>query len=320
MKYDRILIDVSNMYYRAFSVSQNLTSEVDGELMSTGGIYTVLKMFKRIRETYLAENGRIFYLFDNATSSDQRRKEIDPEYKANRAKQDPVFYRGLDYLYLVLQVLNDGDRLIRRPGSEADDLVYPVLKSFGDKGYNVLLISNDLDWSRSMSEKVHWMIRDHVTKKDVIYTQETYKEKFGFVPSNDTVCLFKAIKGDDSDNIPVGVKNLKTETVLDIIRQAQSVENLYIHLAELDLSDKWKQAFEENKGRVLLNYQLVSFQELTVSETREFTEVTVFNKKVLGMLYRTLKFNAEKLDSRFVPKVEEVKTEDFFGAEKFPRA
>jgi len=320
MKYDRILIDVSNMYYRAFSVSQNLTAEVDGELMSTGGIYTVLKMFKRIRETYLAENGRIFYLFDNATSSDQRRKEIDPEYKANRAKQDPVFYRGLDYLYLVLQVLNDGDRLIRRPGSEADDLVYPVLKSFGDKGYNVLLISNDLDWSRSMSEKVHWMIRDHATKKDVIYTRETYKEKFGFVPSNDTVCLFKAIKGDDSDNIPVGVKNLKTETVLGIIRQAQSVENLYIHLAELDLSDKWKQAFEENKGRVLLNYQLVSFQELTVSETREFTEVTVFNKKVLGMLYRTLKFNAEKLDSRFVPKVEEVKTEDFFGAEKFPRA
>lgn len=320
MKYDRILIDVSNMYYRAFSVSQNLTAEVDGELMSTGGIYTVLKMFKRIREAYLAENGRIFYLFDNATSSDQRRKEIDPEYKANRAKQDPVFYRGLDYLYLVLQVLNDGDRLIRRPGSEADDLVYPVLKSFGDKGYNVLLISNDLDWSRSMSEKVHWMIRDHATKKDVIYTQETYKEKFGFVPSNDTVCLFKAIKGDDSDNIPVGVKNLKTETVLDIIRQAQSVENLYIHLAELDLSDKWKQAFEENKGRVLLNYQLVSFQELTVSETREFTEITAFNKKVLGMLYRTLKFNAEKLDSRFVPRVEEVKTEDFFGAEKFPRA
>ena len=108
--------------------------------------------------------------------------------------------------------------------------------------------------------------------------------------------------------------------MLDIIRQAGSVEGLYVHLKELELSDKWKQAFEENKGRVLLNYQLVSFQQLTVSETRDFTEVTTFNKKVLGMLYRSLKFNAEKLDPRFIKTPEEVKTDDFFGAEQFPRA
>ena len=60
---------------------------------------------------------------------------------------------------------------------ENSKVLFPVLKSFGDKGYNVLLISNDLDWSRSMSPTVHWMIRDYATKKDVIYTQETYKEK-----------------------------------------------------------------------------------------------------------------------------------------------
>ena len=320
LKYDRILMDVSNMYYRAFCTSQNLTAEVDGEVMVTGGIYTVLKMFFRIRDTYLKEGGRIYYLFDNATSSDTRRKEIDPCYKANRKKQDPVFYRGLDYLYLVLQVLNTGDRLIRRPGSEADDLAQPVIASFKDKPYDILLISNDLDWSRLIKDNAHWMIRDSATKKDLIFTKETFKEKYGFEPSLESVCLYKAIRGDASDNIPVGVKGLKEETVLDIIQQAGSVENLFIRLKSLNLSDKWKKDFLDNRERVLLNYQLVSFQNLSISETRDFTEVTSFNKEALGLLYRTLKFNPAKLDKRFIQDEKPVKTEDFFGAEQLPRA
>ena len=320
MKYDRILIDVSNMYYRAFCANQNLTAEVDGELMVTGGIYTVLKMFHKIRETYLADGGKIYYLFDNASSSEARRKEIDPDYKVNRKKQDPVFYRGLDYLYLVLQVLNDGDRLIRRPGSEADDLVSPVLRSFTDPLYKILLVSNDLDWSRSIKELTHWMVRDYSTKQDVIYTPITFKEKYGFEPSLEAVCLYKAIRGDASDNIPVGVKGLREETVLSLIKQAGSVENLFVHLDSLDLSDKWKHAFEENKGRVLINHSLVSFQDLSIEETRAFTEITAFNKKALGLLYRALEFNAPKLDKRFLEDEKPVTTEDFFGAEQFPRA
>lgn len=320
MKYDRILIDVSNVYYRAFSVSKNLSAEVDGEMLSTGGIFTSIKILTKIRSTLLEEKGKVYYLFDNATSSDNRRKEIDPEYKANRSKQDPVFYRGLDYLYMVLEVLNDGDRIIRRPGSEADDLVQPILKSFGEKDYKVLLVSNDMDWSRSIKSNTHWMVRDSETKKDIIYTLESYKEKYGFTPSYESVCLYKAIKGDESDNIPIGVKNIKTETVLDIIKQVGSVENLYTHINEINLSEKWKQAFEENKGRVLLNYSLVSFQDLSISETREFTEITKFNKDVLSMLYRTLKFNVSKLDTRLVEVEKEIETDDFFGAEKFPRA
>lgn len=319
-KYNRILIDVSNMYYRAFSVSRNMTTEVDGEVMATGGIYVLLRMIQSIRRNLLAEGGRIFYLFDNVTSGNQRRKEIDPDYKANRAKQDPVFTRGLDYLYLVLEVFNEGDRLIRRPGSEADDLVSPVLRSFGNKGYSVLLISNDLDWSRSITDKVHWMVRDFVEKKDVIYTPELFKEKYGFAPSLEAVCLYKAIKGDPSDNIPVGVKNLKTETVLEIIGKVGTLRNLYLQLSTLGLSEKWQQAFIDNKDRILLNYQLVSFQDISIEETRAFTEVTSFNKEVLKVLYRTLKFNVEKLDPRLVEQPVELQTEDFFGPEQFPRA
>lgn len=320
MKYDRILIDVSNLYFRAYCVSKNLVADVEGEPLSTGGIYTVIRMLNRIREIYLSEGGRIFYLFDNATSSEQRRKNIDPMYKVNRAKQDPIFYRGLDYLYMVLQVFQDNDRLIRRPGSEADDLVSPVLKSFQGKDYKILLISNDRDWSRSLSENVHWMVRDFSTKKDIIYTVDSYKENFGFVPTLESVCLFKAIKGDSSDNIPVGVKNMPTNLVLELISKVTSIEDLYLNLDKLELSDKWKSAFLENKGRVLLNYQLVSFQDLTVSETREFTEISKYNKTALGMLYRALKFVPEKLDNRFKNTENEPAVDDFFDAEKFPRA
>ncbi|MGL5913573.1 MAG: hypothetical protein ACRCZB_05355 [Bacteroidales bacterium] len=318
MKYDRILIDVSNLYYRAYKTSSNLTAEVDGELLVTGGIYTVITMIKKIRREYLSEGGRIFYLFDNASSNCRRRKEADPDYKAHRIAQDPVFYRGLDYLYLVLQVLNDNDRIIRRPLSEADDLVRPVITSFGSKDYKVLLISTDLDWARSITDSVHWLVNEG--KTSTIYTKELFKNKYGFTPTVESVCFYKSIRGDSSDNIPVGVKNVREEMLLDLITRAETLDNFYFNIKNWGLTDKWENDFLLNKGRVFINYSLVQFQNLTVDETREYTEITKFNSSVLGVLFRALKFNASKLDDRLRLEEKEVLTEDFFSEERLPRA
>jgi len=319
MNYQRILIDTSNLYFRSYYASQQAVATVEGKQMATGGILTALKMIQRIERNYLAPEGRIYFLFDNALSGENRRKDIDPGYKVNRKKKVPQFYRGLDYLQLVLRHYCTGYRIVRRQASEADDLVAPILESFGDNAYSVLLISNDMDWSRAISDNVHWMIRKD--GHDIIFTKQKFFEEYGFYPGVDEVCLYKAIRGDVSDNVPVGIPNIPESVVLDIVNRAKSVKNLFICLNELDIPLQWKEEVRKNKGRIGLNYQLVSYQPVSVASCRECTTISEFNKNMLGMFYKLLNFEPEKVDIRFRNSEESVNDDDFFKEfEVYPRA
>jgi 5'-3' exonuclease len=318
-KYQRILIDISNLYFRAFSTSQHLVADVEGKRMVTGGIFTSIKMIQRIEREYLDTDGRMYFLFDNASSGEDRRKEIDPDYKINRKKREPQFYRGLDYLQLVLLHYQTGYRVVRRPSSEADDLVAPILESFGDKKYSILLVSNDMDWCRSINDHTHWMIRkDH---HDVIFTKEKYFEEYGFYPGLSEICLYKAIRGDVGDNIPPGVKNIPESILLGIIHQIKSVSNMFLYLSDLNISPQWKEAIKQNRGRIQLNFMLVDYQPLSIEACRECATITAFNKEMLAMFYRMLNFKPEGIDERLRKQEIPIKEEDFFKEfEVYPRA
>ena len=319
IKYQRILIDCSNIYFRAFSTSQHLIADVEGKRMVTGGIFTSLKMIQRVEREYLAEDGRLYFLFDNASSGEDIRKEIDPDYKINRKKRDPQFYRGLDYLQLVLMHYQTGYRIVRRPTSEADDLIAPIIESFGNNKYSILLISNDMDWSRAISDSAHWLIRkDH---KDIIFTKDKFYEEYGFYPGLNEVNLYKAIRGDISDNIPSGVKGIPETIVLSIIKQVKSVSNMFLFLDELDIPIHWKEIIRQNRGRIQLNLMLVDYQPLSIADCRENTFVTEFNKEMLSMFYKMLNFKPESIDERLRKDEIPLEEEDFFKEfEIYPRA
>jgi len=79
---------------------------------------------------------------------------------------------------------------------EADDLVKPVLQH-RLKGKSVLLVSTDLDWAKEISEKVHW----YKSWNEVI-SPEQLSEKLDFHVTEASLVAYKAIYGDNSDNIP----------------------------------------------------------------------------------------------------------------------
>jgi len=309
-KYPRILIDVSGMYFRAYMTSQHLVSDVEGKRMVTGGIFTSIKMIQRIEREYLDVDGRIYFLFDNALSGEDRRKDIDPGYKINRRKRDPQFYRGLDYLQLVLLHYATGYRIVRCPSLEADDLVAPILESFKDNNYSTLLVSNDMDWSRAINDSTHWMTRKN--SQDIIYTKQKFYEDYGFYPGLNEVCLYKAIRGDVSDNIPAGIKNIPENIVLDVINQAKSVDNMFLYFNDLNIPSQWKDEIRQNKGRIYLNLRLVNYQPLSVATCREHTTISEFNESMLNMFYRILNFKPEVIDERLRGSDTPIKEEDFF--------
>jgi 5'-3' exonuclease len=287
--------------------------------MATGGVFASIKMIQRIENNYLSENGRVYFLFDNSSSGELRRKDIDPDYKINRKKQDQQFYRGLDYLQLVLRNYKNGYRIIQRPESEADDLIFPVLKSFEGHGHNVLLVSCDMDWARAIGERVYWMV--HLDGKDIIYDKDLFYNKFGFYPGYDEICLYKSIRGDESDNIIPGVRGMPESVILTIIHQAGSVRNMFLRLNEIEIEAGWKQEIRKNRGRVQINLSLVECQPLTESDTREYTVITEFNRKMLLMYYRILGFDFCQVDPRLSKDNTPLKDEDFFNSfDSYPRA
>jgi putative DNA-directed DNA polymerase len=320
MKYTRILIDVANFYYRAFFSSENTVITVEGKQMATGGVLMFIKLLQHIEKEYLEEHGRIYFLFDNPSSAEIRRKDIDPDYKINRKRRNVQFYRGLDYLQLILSNYKDGYRIIQRPESEADDLVFPILKSFKDKNHSVLLVSNDMDWSRSMTANVHWLV--HTKNKDIIYDSALFYERYGFTPGYEEVCLYKALKGDESDNIVPGVAAIPEKVVLSIINQVKSMQNMFIRLRDIQVEERWKSLILQNKGRIQINFRLVKAQDLTVRDVRAYTSITSFNKQGLLMYYRILQLDIAKIDPRLCNEnIVSIADEGFFNSfDTYPRA
>jgi 5'-3' exonuclease len=310
---------MAGLYYRAFFTSQHITADVDGKFMITGGILTSLKMIQRIESSYLTESGRLYFLFDNPASGETRRKDIDPDYKINRKKQTPQFFRGLDYLQLVLRNYKAGYRVIQRPETEADDFVYPVLKSFEGHNHFVLLVSNDMDWGRAISDTVHWMV--HLNGKDIIYDKDLFYNKYGFNPGHNEICLYKALRGDESDNIPAGVKGIPENAVLTVINHARSVQNMFLKLDGLPIDEQWKKAIRQNRGRIQINRTLVDYLPLSDADVREYTVISEFNEAVLSMYYRVFGFDAAQIDPRFNKEDAPVRDEDFFNTfDSYPRA
>jgi 5'-3' exonuclease len=278
--------------------------------MPTNGVFVSIKMIQKLVNTYLARNGILYFLFDNASSGEIWRKNLDPDYKANRRRQDPGFYRGLDFLQILFIHYENGWRVVQCPAYEADDLVAPVLAGIPE-GDRVGVVSNDLDWARAISEDVAW-IRAGRKEGEYVYDEiggEIFKELYGFFPSLKNICLYKSLRGDRIDNISAGVERISNKTVLSILNQVKTVDELFENLEHLDLPTQAKSSIAASKERILLNYTLVDYRPIPIQACKDVTVISRFNPRVLKMLYSTLKFDIEKIDIRLAKFYKQEKAE-----------
>ena len=322
MKYDNILIDTSNFYMRAYAVNQDLTAELeDGTKIITGGIYTALKMVASVENKFLKPDGKVYFLFDNCYSGDNRRKLIDPEYKSNRTKKDDGFYRSIDIFQTLLLNYKDNFRCVKCEGYEADDLVESLVKTFPEDE-ETLLVSNDMDWFRSITAYCHvakYEMRDYVVYKPVDFT-----DKFGFEPSVKNIVLYKAFRGDTSDNIPAGVPGIREKDLTRLILDYDSMTDLLSKITGNQyISPGLKQKILSNSSRLMLNEKLVSFQVMGEQQILDSIYRCKFNAKILHSLYKSLNFQISKIDPRvakFFSKDETpVSNSNFFKFDKATR-
>ncbi len=313
IKYSKIIIDGNNLYHKNWHTQKYLTTKLeDGTELITGGIYGFLQSLKKLERELLSPNGEIYILFDNHTSKDDIRKLIDPDYKANRDKRDPTFVKGLELLQLILLANKDNHFVVYRSNYEADDLVFPLLRSFTSTDRSVL-ISEDMDWSRSLADNVHWK------NKKGVYNLESFEDFYGFVPGP-KVTLYKAIRGDTSDNIPPSIPGIRKPVLLRLIEDFDNADDLAKNYRDVPyLGDIWKKKIEENRGRLRLNYQLVDFLPIADDEFDQYLYPCKLQPNTLRVLYKALGFKLStdvRLQKAFPEKVT---NEDFFSFSQIKR-
>jgi len=261
MKYDNLIIDCNNLFWR--SVVQFVKKYTEDATPSDKDFYSVaiehtLTKINELRKQFGNKDHQVYIIHDNPFSKINERQIISPEYKHARKNKDipQIFYKTLEKLLELLRVYDNNIYLITLEGCEADDLVPSVLENV--KG-NSILISADMDWARSISKTIHWF--NFMT----VHTIESFTKTYGFSPSENGVILYKTIHGDTSDNIENAVPYLPKEILLYIVNTYKDLQHLFSKLWQDDNIPKaWKIKIKDNEIQLKINYQLVNFIEIDV--------------------------------------------------------
>ena len=182
--------------------------------------------------------------------------------------------------------------VVKIPGYEADDLVKPLLEEVEDEYEQVLLVSKDLDWARgfSLAKNVYWL------NGDKVYDPDLFEEEYGFFPTCESLTLYKAFRGDDSDHIPKGVPGIREKVLVKLVEEFDSVDEIISKIEKISyLGENWKNKIIENKNRIKLNYRLVDYLPLKRETVQEYAISCEYNPKVLRNLYHSLGFKISRL-------------------------
>ena len=237
------LVDVSSMYFRAFYAIRPLSNEAG---MPTNALYGFLsmttKLLKQVKPDYLA------FCFDNKEPS--FRKEIYPEYKANRSEMPEDLVPQVPYVRKISEVL--GIPVFNQIGYEADDLIGSLTHFGRENDLDVRIVSGDKDFAQLIGPYVSM----HDTMKDIQYDVQGVVDKWGVSPEQ--FIDYLALVGDASDNIP-GVKGIGPKGAQKLLAQYKTLQGIYDSIDEVKPPGT-KKKLEESKEMAFLSQKLVTIE------------------------------------------------------------
>ena len=212
--------------------------------------YDYIRTIESLAKSYKA--GTIIVCADGGSSY---RKEIYPEYKANRkeryaeqteqeAKEFEMFMAEFqDTLTLIKQKYP----VFHFRGVEADDIAAYITLNFDFD--DCWLVSSDKDWDLLINDKVSRF--STVTRKET--TVHNWDEHYDF--EIEDYITFKCLTGDKGDNVP-GVPGVGPKRAVQLMEQYGSVFDIY-DACPLDGKYKYIQALNENAEQLLQNVELM---------------------------------------------------------------
>jgi DNA polymerase-1 len=276
-----LLVDAYGLIYRAFHALPPLANS-RGQL--TNAAYGFTSILLRTMADLDPE--RAIVAFDAPGTT--YRHERFPAYKAQRPSMPDELRSQVPIVRDLVAAL--GLPLLEATGYEADDVIGTIATAAERDGWEVHIVSGDLDMLQLVTKKVHLM---HTAKggADAIveYDPERVFARYGLTPEQ--MVDFKSLKGDSSDNIP-GVPGVGEKTASKLIASFGSLEQLYARLDEVE-PVRIRESLAANRDAAFAGQGLMTIDRdapLTLPATGG--EIGVYDREAALALFRDLEFRA----------------------------
>lgn len=282
-----VVIDGNSILNRAFYgiMSSKMLQTADGTY--TNAVYGFLAILFKLMEDVNPEYLVVAFDVKHPT----KRHELYKDYKGTRKGMPDELASQMPIIKNVLQAMNI--KVIELPGYEADDILGTLAKSSEKKGVEVTLLTGDRDSFQLASDNITIRIPRTKAGKTEIENFDRNKilEVYGIEPKQ--LIEVKGLMGDASDNIP-GVPGVGEKTALNLIKQFESIDNIYQKLenGEDVAKGKLKENLINNKDLAILSRELGRI-DTDAPIDRELLDFKVqeWDRKRVLEIFKELRFN-----------------------------
>ncbi len=245
-----VVIDAFSLIHRAYHAMPGFVTKT-GE--PSGAVYGFCSMFLKMVEEFSPES--VVACFDIKERT--FRHELYAEYQAQRESKPDDFYSQVEEVKAFLELL--GVKIISFSGYDADDAIGSVAaKLLKDKNNEVVILSGDNDMLQLVKDRVKvFFLRKGITDT-VVYDTEAVVKKYGFQP--ELLPDFKALAGDQSDNIP-GVAGIGPKTATSLIQEHGGLESIFKAANTGKLKESLAKKLQENKNKAFLFRDLATIRK-----------------------------------------------------------
>ena len=213
------------------------------------------------------------------------RRDISPEYKANRPPTPEDIKLSVPYVKRLLEAMCIP--VLEVAGFEADDVIGTLAKRGAEAGYSVFMVTPDKDYGQLVDDNC--VIYRQKGDAIEIVDRAAIEEKYGFSDPS-LVCDVLALWGDAADNI-AGVPGIGEKGASKLVREWGTAENI---LANADkIGGKTGKSIAEWGDKLLLAKSLAAIRldvPIEFSE-RDLTRCAP-NYEELRALYKELNFTS----------------------------
>lgn len=221
---------------------------------STHFVDDYIRVVESFKKSYKA--GKVLILCDKGSS--KYRKEIYPEYKANRKekaenqteeekKRFEMFFEEFEKTLLQIGTIYP---VLRFDKVEADDIAAYIVNNISKYPItDVWLVSSDRDWDLLVCPYVSRF--SYITRKEITY--DNWNTHYDW--DIDDYISIKCLMGDTGDNIK-GVDGIGPKRAQELVENYGSALDI---VASLPIKSKYKyiQTLNASGDTILLNYQLM---------------------------------------------------------------
>ncbi|MCP4591240.1 MAG: DNA polymerase I, partial [bacterium] len=230
------IIDGHAQIFRAYYARMTELTAPDGEPTKATYVFCqmLLNLLRNLQPDYLA-------MTLDVGSENVFRREIDPQYKANREPPPPDFGPQADRIVSIVDAMNIPT--LSLIGFEADDLMATMCHRLAGEDLDIYLVSRDKDLEQLITDRV--CLYD--PSKNAAMGREELLANKGYTPEQ--AIDIQTLCGDNVDNVP-GVPGIGPKTAAKLIAKYGSAGAVLEHADELTPKQRENvKAFEEQMPR-----------------------------------------------------------------------